>query len=260
MRRFVVASVLFLALGSASHAQNPTSDSQAISLAQQALNALTGGAAISDVTLTANVTSILGSDYETGTATLKSEGTNESRVDLNLSTSGIRSDVRNLANGTPGGAWETNGTPATAYAAHNCWTDATWFFPALSSLTQTANQNFVFKYIGLEQHGAVSTQHIQVSQVPTQGTPPTIQVLSAMDFYLEQTSLLPVAIAFEQHPDDDMSATISSEIEFADYRNSNGIQVPFHVQRMLNGGVVLDVLVTSAAFNTGLPDSLFQLY
>ena len=31
------------------------------------------------------------------------------------------------------------------------------------------------------------------------------------------------------------------------------------IQRMLDGGVVLDVTVSSAVFNTGLPDSVFSL-
>jgi len=80
-----------------------------------------------------------------------------------------------------------------------------------------------------------------------------------MDFYLEAVSLLPLAVAFNQHPDNDLLTDIPVEIDFANYRSINGVQVPFHFQRMFNGGVVLDVTVTNAVLNTGLSDGVFSL-
>jgi hypothetical protein len=257
MHRLAVAVLSFTALTAS--AQNPASDPQAISLAQQSIAALTGGANISDVTLNANVTSVLGSDYETGTANLYAKGMSESRIDLTLATSGTRSDVRNLASGAPGGAWQKNGGASTAYAGHNCATDAVWFFPELSSLTQSANPTFVFKYIGTEQYNGVTSQHIQVYQIPGQNQPPSIQRLSAIDFWLNAGSSLPLGIRLKTHADDDMNLDIPVTVNFANYQPVQGVQVPFHVQRMLNGGVVLDAALTSAVFNTGLPESLFTL-
>jgi hypothetical protein len=255
--RFLQVFLLVLVGSTFLFSQNQSSDPQAVALAQQSVAVLTGGTTISDVTLNANVTSTLGSDNETGTATLKGKGPGESRVDLNLS-GGTRSDVRNVTSGSPAGAWEKNGNSSTAYAFHNCWTNASWFFPALSSLSQTANPSFIFKYIGQEQQGGFSMQHIQVYQVPAQG-PKSAARLSLMDFYLDSTSYLPLAIGFKVHPDNEMTTDIPVEIAFADYRAVGGIQVPFHFQRSFNGGVVLDVNVTSAVFNSGLPDSLFTL-
>ncbi len=248
---------VFLATLLFSQSQAPASDPQAVALAQQAMVVLLGGATLSDLSLSANVTSTLESDNETGTAALKAKGVTESRVDFALSA-GTRSEVRNVTGGSPAGAWETNGNSSTAYAFHNCWTDPAWFFPALSSLSQTANSTFIFKYIGQEQHNGVSTQHIQTFQVPTQG-PRSAQRLSVMDFYLDSTSYLPLAIGFSVHPDDDMSTNIPVEIDFANYQAVSGIQVPFHFQKSFNGGVVLDVTITNAVFNSGLPDSLFTL-
>src|SRR6267154_3070838 len=167
MHRFAVflffSCTLCASAQSASQAA-PASDLQAITLAQQSIAALTGSASINDVTLNANVISILGSDNETGTGTFRAKGVSESRVELSLSN-GTRSDVRIATDGIPAGAWSASGGTVTAYAQHNCWTDAPWFFPALSSLSQTGNQNFVFKYIGQEQHLTTLTQHIQVFQL-----------------------------------------------------------------------------------------------
>jgi hypothetical protein len=237
-------------------AQNPAaSDPVAISLALRSVSALTRGANITDVTLNASVTSILGSDNETGTGTFQAKGRRESRVSLNLSDS-TRDEVRNAATGVPRGAWKKDNGTVTAFATHNCWTDAAWFFPAFSSLTQAANPNFVFQYMGQEEHGGVNTQHVQVFQ-PSKGR--LLQHLSIIDFYLDPASSLPLAIAFQAHPDKDAARDVPEEVRFADYQAVGGILVPFHIQRMLNGDVILDITVTSATFNSGLPDSMFTL-
>jgi hypothetical protein len=207
--------------------------------------------------LTGNVTSIAGSDYETGSAVLLAKGNSESRINLSLS-SGNKSDIRNSATASPQGAWvDTNGV-SHAYAGQNCLTDAVWFFPGFSSLAAfSSNPNVVLSYIGQESLNGMTVQHIR-SHVFAAGQP-LLQRLSAMDFYLDSVSLLPMAIAFDVHSDTDAGTNIPVVVNFANYQVVNGIEVPFHVQRMLNGVVVLDVIVTSAAFNTGLPDSSFSL-
>ena len=247
----VVAFVSTLTVGQTA----PTSDPLAVSLVQQAVTALTGGLPISDLTLTGTVTSIAGSDNETGTGTFQAKGFAESRIDLKLS-GGTRSDVRNPA---VGGAWQVDGAASKPYAGHNCRTDAAWFFPTLSSLAQAVNQNFIFKYIGQELHGSVQTQHIRVFKIFTGDMGPTLERLGTEDIYLDLTSGLPDAITFELHPDNDLNTNIDAEIRFANYRVVTGVLVPFHFQRMINGGVVLDVTVSSVAVNTGLADSLFSL-
>ena len=80
-----------------------------------------------------------------------------------------------------------------------------------------------------------------------------------MDFYLDAVSFLPLAIGFVSHPDNDMGTNLPTEIEFANYQSINAVRVPFHFQKIFGGGVVLDVVVTSASFNAGLSDTLFTL-
>ncbi len=255
LRLALVFSAIFCSLFAvAQTAPQTTSDALAVSLAQKSVVALTGGAPISDITLNANVISIGGSDNDSGTGTFQAKGTGESRADLNLS-SGMRSDVRSVTNGVPSGAWKRNSAPSTPYAQHNCWSDAAWFFPALSALTQTSNPSFVFKYVGQEQHNGVSTQHIQVFQTGSQ----QIQSLSTMDFYLDSTSSLPLAVASDDRADNDVNTRIPNEIRFAQYQAVSGVQVPFHFQRIFNHSLNLDVSVTSASINTGLSDAAFTL-
>ena len=86
-----------------------------------------------------------------------------------------------------------------------------------------------------------------------------MQNLSTTDVFLNSNSSLPLAIAFNAHADDNMNVNLPIEIRFANYQPTNGVNIPFHFQRLINGGVVLDVTVTSVVVNSGMSDSLFTM-
>jgi hypothetical protein len=246
---------LILLLVSVASAQNPPqSDPQAVALASQTITALTQGSTISDVSLTANVSWIPGPEPQAGTGVLLAKGISESRIDIALSGSGKRTEIRNALNG-PAGEWVNPDGTSGKYSLHNCLTDAVWFFPALSSLTNYANSGFLFSYVGEETWNGLSTQHLRVSQDSSQGT----QRLSAMDFYIDPTSFLVLGVAYKTHPDSNMNVDLLSEVRFSNYQLVNGFEVPFHIQRLQNGTLMMDVTVTGATFNTGLSDALFQI-
>jgi hypothetical protein len=52
---------------------------------------------------------------------------------------------------------------------------------------------------------------------------------------------------------------MSVEVEFSNYQEVNGVQIPFKVQRLLNGNMLLQVTISRATINTGLQESLFTL-
>lgn len=238
----------------AANAQGPpASDPQAAAIAAQSMAALTGGNQISDITLSGNVTLIAGSDNETGTVTLKALGTGESRMDLTL-TGGSRREIRDASAGAAGQWTDVNGNTHD-FAFHNCLTDPVWFFPALTSLS--AGSNVVLSYVGAETWwNGTPVQHLH--SYVYDGSSLTPQ-LSAMDFYLDSSTLLPVAIIFDAHPDDDSSSDIPIEIDFSSYQTIGGVLVPGRIQRYLNRELTLDITVSGAALNTGLPLSTFAL-
>lgn len=244
-----------------SAAQTPTSDPQALALIAKSVAAMTGGLPVSGVTLNANAIWIAGSDYFSGPATLQATGTTDSRIDLKLNGF-TRTEIRTASGTLPSGSWVDASGATHPFALHNCWTEAAWFYPALSSLTlATTTSKLSFAYVGQERHNGVSTHHIRMSQTsPADDVSNLFNVprMSATDFYLDSVTFFPMAIAFKVHPDKDMNTDIPMEIGFANYQPVNGIQVPFHIQRMLNGGVVLDFTVTSAVMNSGLAVSKLQ--
>jgi hypothetical protein len=269
---FCFASVAASAQQSTSSAASAaTSDPQAVALIQRALVALTGGVPVSDVTLTGTAQRIAGSDNETGTATLTAMSTENSKLSLSLSSS-VTSEIRNSAgtplSGTstsqvpqPVGAWSGPDGVLHAMAEHNLMTDASWFFPAFTVNSVSTSQSFVVSYIGQETHNGLSALHVTAWQTFPRSAqaPPLVSHLTQMDFYLDPVSYVPVALDFDVHPDNDAALDIPVEIRFSNYQAVNGVQVPFHVQKYVNNGLVLDLQFGSAALNSGLTAASFQL-
>jgi hypothetical protein len=242
-------------IGLAVKKNQPNSDSRALVLAAQSIAALTGGSAISDVTLTG---SVVWNGSDAGTATLKALGIFESRMDLTLS-SGMRTEIRDAQTGTAIGEWANPDSTAGRSAFQNCQTDAVWFFPALGSLT--VGPNVVLSYIGQETRSGETVQHIRsytYSSTPPPGI--SMQQLSTMDLYLDATTFLPAAIAYNAYPDDgDSMLHLPTEVDFSNYQSVGGVLVPMHIQRYLQGNLLVDVTITNAAFNTGLSLSDFTV-
>jgi uncharacterized protein involved in high-affinity Fe2+ transport len=237
-------------------AQNPTSSNpQAVAYAAQSIAAMTGSTAISDVTLTGSVT---WNGSAAGTATLRALGTGESRMDLVLA-SGTRTEIRDAQTGVQLGRWIAPNNVSGNFAFQNCWTDPVWFFPILGSLA--AGPNVVLSYIGPETRNEGSVQHLQsYTYQPNQpGLTPSPQQLSTMDFYLDATTLLPAAVTFNAHPDNNSATNLLIEVDFSNYQTVNGVVVPMHIQKYQQGNLMVDVAVTGALFNTGLPLSIFTI-
>jgi hypothetical protein len=259
MARCVFGVPLILLLASVAFGQNPPqSDPQAVSFASQSIVALTSGKAIHDVTLTGSVTWSGGATPETGTATLLASGTGESRMTLVL-PGGTLSETRDASTGVAQGKWVVESGASGLFASQNCATDAVWFFPVLGSLA--AGPNVVLIYVGQETRNGAAVQHIQsyLYQPNPSGVTPSPQQLSAIDFYLDANTLLPVAITFNAHPDDNAITNFPVEVDFSDYQVLNGILVPTRIQRSLQGNVLVDITISGASFNTGLPLSDFTI-
>lgn len=254
----IIVSVPFLAASVAQ--QTPASSAQALALLQQALAALNPGTPTTDVTLSGTAHSIAGGDDETGTATVKAV-TGASRIDLNF-PSGARSEIQNGNGSSPVGTWSGPDGVAHPISFHNLLTDPVWFFPQFPIAHRISGSGYLVSYVGHETLDSLAVEHIMISQTPIPQTPadtPTITHLSQMDYFLDSTTFLPVALTFSIHPDNNALLDIPIEVRFSDYRAVNGGQVPFRVQRLLNNGLVLDLQFDKALVNTGLSTSPFQV-
>jgi hypothetical protein len=259
--RLVFLLVLLTFAKTALAQQATASAPQATALLQQALSALTGGQPLNDVTLSGTARRIAGSDDESGTAVLKGLAAGASRVDLSLS-SGQHSEIRNLSTALPAGSWSGPDAIAHRIADHNLMLiDPAWFFP-LFPISRGLTAGYAATYIGQETRNGKAVQHIAIAEtsgVPSPSGSPSLAHLSQMDFFLDAATLLPAAATFNIHPDNDAGRDFPIEVQFSDYRNVNGVQIPFHVQKFLNNGLILDLQFSSAAVNTGLSPTEFAV-
>jgi hypothetical protein len=257
LKRLTLACCLLLIPFTARSQQVAVQNPQAVSLATQALAALSARTPVSDITLTGTATRTAGSETETGSITLKALGNPNSRFDF-VSTSGTSSEIRNASGGPPQGSWITSDGVSHAMAGHNTFTDAAWFAPELTVLSLLSNPNLIVSYVGQETRDGAAVQHLHFA-IQSASTDPTglVQGLSAEDVYLDASTLLPVALIFNTHPDNDASTNISVEIDFSSYQPVKGVQVPFHIQKLLNGTLFLDVTVQAANINSGLSETSF---
>jgi hypothetical protein len=261
MARFGVGlSLVFLAWLSAVAQNAPPSDPYAVDLANKSIQAMAGGATISDATLTGTSKWTVGNDSEDGQATLLAKGVGEGRIDLALSSE-PRSEIRNNLLEWPAGATILNKGEQTSWAPHNCWTSPNWFFPALSSLAATSDPALVWSYVGQEKHNGQIVEHIRAYRFvanPPSNTEIT-RALSTEEFFLDSRSFLPAAIMFTTHPDDNALLNFQIEVDFSGYQQVTGALIPFRIQKLVSGGLQLDLSLTGASLNSGLSDSLFAI-
>jgi hypothetical protein len=228
-------------------------------LAAQALAALNATTPVNDITLTGTAVRTAGSDAENGTVVLEALAGSGSRMDLSLSNS-TRHEVRNLSsNSVPQGYWIAPDGSQQPFSLHNCMTDAAWFAPQLTVLSQLSNPNLIASYVGQETKAGAAVQHLHFAFQSASPDPTGFfQGLTAEEVYLDATTFLPVAIAFNAHPDTDASINIAVEIDFSSYQSVSGVQVPFRIQKLINNGLVLDLTINSAKINQGLTAADFS--
>jgi hypothetical protein len=260
MTRSVVFLIASIGLACSVSAQNqPPSNPKAVAFAAQSIAALTGGAAIRDVTLTGTANWMGDATSESGTATLLALGSGESKMTLVLGD-GTRTEIRDASTGVAQGKWIAENGKSGLFASQNTMTDAVWFFPALGSLA--AGPNVVLSYIGRETRNGESVQHIRsyiYQSAPSPPGAPNSKQLSTIDFYLDATTFLPSASLFQAHPDNDVNANILIEVDYSNYQAISGVNVPTHIQKRSQGALLVDLTISNATFNSGLPLSDFSI-
>jgi hypothetical protein len=255
-----VVTCFFACAGYLTLSQAQQTSPQAASVVSQSHTALSNGVVVADVQLVGSARWIAGSTRTSGTVTLAWKGTEQSRIDLPPGAT-VTTELRNAGTGgSDGGLVRADGT-LISVARHNCLTTAAWFSPqAIMSWFQRSDA--VLSYVGTEMAGNVSVLHLRLRRKlegKTVFATNLLQKLSVMDVYVDAKSYLPASLRFAEHPEDDATRSIAVEIRFSDYRNVNGIMIPFHIQRLRQNSLNFDITITSAVVNSGLPDSLFAL-
>ncbi len=204
-----------------------------------------------DVQLTGTAKWTMGSDTDQGSVTLKARSDGKSRIDLQFGD-GTRSEI-SVNDPREPQTLRSSGNGWKQLAVHNGWMDANWFFPAFASLTTANNRNFSLTQTtdnSVRAQFAIIGQRAQMTQV--------IRVLSTTDFVYDTATYRPIGMRWVTHPDQDWNISVPIKILYSDYRDVNGVKVPFHIERYFNGTLQLDMTITAVVLNPGLPDTDFS--
>jgi hypothetical protein len=151
---------------------------------------------------------------------------------------------------------------ATALATHNCFIDADWFFPALSLSALASDPTQVITLAGQQVYEGQQVYHlILLHNLPGQSPDivALVQRVSALDLYLDASTLRPVALDLNIHPDNDANTSIPAEIRFGAYQQFQGVWAPTRIQKYLQNTLLLDLTVANVAVNSGISASAFTL-
>lgn len=217
-----------------------------------AATAFSGSRVLHTAQLTGTATWHSGSLTDSGSVNLTASSAGSSKMELNLSSLGQRSESQSGIGESAICNWAGNdGAP---HVVGNCWRSLLWFLPLFSLQPSLIPTNQEIFDLGNGTVGTSTTTYRHVkSQFIEAGSPDAIvtefTAQSAADLGLDPSTYLPATLVYSQHPDNGAPASIQFEIHFSDYRPIGGVQIPFRIQRFVNGSLQLDIIVDSAQIN-----------
>lgn len=235
-------------------AQAATTGGTSSSLLAELSSAISGSKPVQQVQLSGNATWYTGGSQGSGTVTLVASAGGSWQMQLVVSSIGQRTESQTGAGSNADCQWRGADGVAHEIDPDNCWRPTLWFFPAISLQPSQLSSYLVAVDLGTGPVGSSANiyRHLQ-SQLLFTGLPSTmatdIAKQSTTNLGLDPTSLFPAVLAYSVRPDSGASTPIAMEIHYSDYRAVNGTQIPFHIQRYVNGYLQLDILLNSAQVN-----------
>ena len=172
-------------------------------------------------------------------------------MQLQLSTAS-RTENRQISNGTHTGNWLDSQGQQHAMAGHNLLTPESWFCPNIALARILQNSSLTVQLVGNESKNGIAVAHFTIGAPAVDNTEPNQLVahLSITDLFLDPTTLRPVALDFNVHPDNNALIDIPVEIQFSNYTSVNGVWIPFTVEKYVNSTLALKLQVGSASTAT----------
>jgi len=226
----------------------------ASSVLGQLATAFSNGQAVQQIQLSGTATWNAGSLEDSGTATLTASSNGSSQLQLLLSNTGSRTETQTGLGLSADCQWAGADGVSHQTSSNNCWRPALWFLPALSLQPSLITSDIGVADLGVGPVGSGdnSSRHLQ-SQLLFAGFPAVVSggfaQQSTIDLGLDPTSLLPAVLAYSILPDSGLSTPIAIEIHYSNYQTVNGVQIPFLIQRYVNGSLQLAISVNSAQIN-----------
>ena len=278
---FCIVSITASAQQTTSNTTSGPQTTQAASIIQQSIATMTGGAPVTDVTMTGTTTitksGILAAveaasqpTSESGPITLVATASGKGQ-NTTTTGSGTSVTVQDISQLSPVlGVTGKDGVPHTLQTVSALTPHPGWFYPALL-LASGQSSAYAASYVGHEVWNGEAVEHIAIWRISGSTSDTTaLQRASQHEIYLDSTTLLPVGITYIAHPYDSRNPGASfdyqrnlpdpvTEVQFSDYRQVQGREVPLHIRWTMTvmpfdtaSDLVGDIQISSATFNTGV--------
>jgi hypothetical protein len=209
-----------------------------------------GGQVVQQIQIIGTASWNAGSLQDTGTVTLTASADGSSLMQLSLAVTGPRTETQTGAGSSANCQWAGADGIGHQISLANCWKPEMPFFPELS-----LQPSLLPSYVGIADLGLGSVgsgsgtyRHLQ-TQLALTGLPAalaaTVTQQSTTDLGLDPVTLLPAILSYSVLPDSGPQTPISIEIRYSNYQTVNGVQIPFTIQRYVNGSLQLAISVSS---------------
>jgi hypothetical protein len=237
----------------------PERDSQAVAVLTQCLGAVGGQAAIAaiqDFTGTGTITYFWAGEQVSGPATVRGRGSDQFRLDANL-PQGTRSYAVSHGHGS---LREVTGK-ISEIPYHNTVNVGILTFPYSAIATALRDPLTSVAYVGLVEISGRQAHQVRLARhlSPSQDPADRLSRLMIADYFVDAASSLLVQVSDKTHPVESSLKDYPHEIELADYRNINGVNIPLRVQERFMGQLIWELRLTEVTFSAGLTDSDFSL-
>lgn len=215
--------------------------------------AFSEGKPVARVDLTGNATWILGNGEDSGSVSLSVSQDGSATMSLTLG-SGNRVES-SLGSGLDTQCqWVDKGGQSHATSTANCWKPAVWFLPDFSLQPTQIKGAVSVDDLGEGTVGSSpdTLRHLQARfDLPTKSGKEAqgIARWSMTDLGVDPSTYLPSILAYTVVPDNGVESSIAVEVRYGNYRQVEGVQIPFSIQRYLNGSLQLDITLSGAQVN-----------
>ena len=221
----------------------------ASAILSQVANAFSAGKPVSQVQLTGSANWYAGSLEDSGTATLTASSTGAAQMQLSLAKTGSWTESQSDIGMGMTCQWAGNDGTAHPGDVMNCLRPAVWFLPSISLQPTAIPAGVGVADLGTGTVGSGTYRHLQTQAVlagmPNELLSRSVEA-STTDLGIDPTTALPSVLRYQVHPDNGANVDIPIEIRYSNYQKVNGTEIPFLIQRYVNGSLQLEVQVNSA--------------
>jgi hypothetical protein len=215
----------------------------------QIAGAFSAGKPVTHIELTGSADWHAGGLNDSGNVTLTASSTGAASMQLFLAEKGSWTESQSDLADSMSCQWAGKDQVAHQTNFLNCLKPAVWFLPLISLQPTILPRGVGISDMGLWTVGAGTYRHLQIqavlSSLPQKILRSSVEA-STIDMGLDSHTLLVEVLRYQVNPENGSPVKIPIEVRYADYHKVDGVEIPFLIQRYVNGSLQLEIHVDSA--------------